>query len=270
MGLKRGGRDIFDLVLLSLHREERDYNINRKLLVLAKLVAAVVIFALIAIIASAFIGASIYVLAFLLMPPLIALLILSVAYKIGLIPKKGLRYCISAGEDVDELTQIFKRADKYVYAIGGELAHDIWSSKKVIEEIKKAQERGVEIKIICGPRFDIENFEIAKMANEEKISLFMLKNRETTHHFRINDKYDTLYHSGIDNRREMVVWFNNIFSGKLFVEMFNKKLEKATKIDKGKLISTFGTYYMKIDEMGNRYNTVNEDEIKKLSEYICG
>ncbi len=89
--------------------------------------------------------------------------------------KKGQRYCIPSGKDTDELAQIFKRANKYVHAIGGELAHDIWFDKKVVEEIKKAVERGVEIKIACGPRFDVANFEIAKMANEGKISFLSLK-----------------------------------------------------------------------------------------------
>ena len=230
-----------------------------------------------------------YTLAILLIPPLIALLILLLMCKIGLIPKilkKGQRYCIPAGKDTDELAEIFKRADKYVDAVGGELAHDIWSDKKVVDEIGKAVERGVEIRIACGPQFDVENFEIAKMANEGKISLFKLKNREKTHHFRINDKYDTLYHSGADNRKDMIVWFNNNFSGKLFVERFNKTLEKANKIDKGKFMEVFRTEYpkidetekkdktdyLKIDETGKRYNIDNKDDIsiKNLTKYLFG
>ena len=231
------------------------------------------IFMLIGVIAS--IATGNYFLTILLMPPIIALLILSVMYKIGLIPKplkKGQRYCIPAGKDTDELAQIFKRANKYVCAIGGELAHDIWFDKKVVEEIKKAVERGVEIKIACGPRFDVENFEIAKMANEGKISFFKLKNREETHHFRINEKYDTLYHSGVDNRKDMVVWFNNDFSGKLFEERFNKTLEKAIKIDKGEFMSVFRADYLKINEMGERHNITNKDDIaiKELSKYLSG
>lgn len=231
------------------------------------------IFMLIGVIASIATGK--YFLTILLIPPIVALLILFVMYKIGLIPKplkRGQRYCIPAGKDTNELAQIFKRARKYVYAIGGELAHDIWFDKKVVEEIKKAVERGVEIKIACGPRFDVENFEIAKMANEGKISFFRLKNREETHHFRINEKCDTLYHSGIDNRKDMVVWFNNDFSGKLFEERFNKTLEKAIKIDKGNFMSVFRACFLKIDEMGKRQDIVNKDDIaiKKLSNYLGG
>ena len=170
--------------------------------------------------------------------------------------------------------------------------------KKVVEEINKAVERGVEIKIGCGPRFDVENFEIAKMANEGKISLFKLKNRETTHHFRINDKYDTLYHSGKDNRKDMIVWFNNDFSGKIFVERFNKTLENAIKIDKGEFMNVFRvdypkidkgesmnvfqvdyskidemekidkTDYLKIDETGERHNVVNRGDIAIFSKCL--
>lgn len=229
------------------------------------------IFMLIGVIAS--IVTSNYFLIVLLMPPLIAFLVLSVMYKIGLIPKplkKGQRYCIPSGKDTAELAQIFKRANKYVYAIGGELAHDIWFDKKVVEEIKKAVERGVEIKIACGPRFDVDNFEIAKMANEGKISFFKLKSREGIHHYRINEKYDTLYHSGIDNRKDMVVWFNNDFSGKLFEERFNKTLEEAIKIDKGNFMTLFRAAFLKIDEMGKRSDIVNEDDIsiKRLSKYL--
>lgn len=207
------------------------------------------IFMLIVIIASMATGN--HFLAIMLAPPLIALLILLVMCKIGLIPgilKKNQRYCIPAGRDIDELAKIFKRADSYVHAIGGELAHDIWSDKKVIDEIKKAVERGVKIKIACGPRFDVENLELAKMANEGKISFFKLEDREKTHHFRINEKYDTLYHSGSDNRKDMVVWFNNVFSGKMFEERFNKTLKKAIKIDKGKFMDEFRADYPKIDE----------------------
>ena len=94
------------------------------------------IFMLIVIIASMATGN--HFLAIMLAPPLIALLILLVMCKIGLIPgilKKNQRYCIPAGRDIDELAKIFKRADSYVHAIGGELAHDIWSDKKVIDEI---------------------------------------------------------------------------------------------------------------------------------------
>ena len=192
-----------------------------------------------------------YTLTIVLIPPLIALLILLLMYKLGVIPKilkKGQRYCISAGKDTDELAEIFKRADKYVYAVGGELAHDIWSDKKVVDEIEKAVERGVEIKIACGPRFDVETLEIAKLANEGKISFFKLRDREKTHHFRINDKNDTLYHSGADNRKDMIVWFNNNFSGELFVERFNTTLEKANKIGKGKFMDVFRADYPKIDE----------------------
>ena len=245
------------------------------------------IFMLIVIIASMATGN--HFLAIMLAPPLIALLILLVMCKIGLIPgilKKDQRYCIPAGRDIDELAKIFKRADSYVHAIGGELAHDIWSDKKVIDEIKKAVERGVKIKIACGPRFDVENFGLAKMANEGKISFFKLEDREKTHHFRINEKYDTLYHSGRDNRKDMVVWFNNVFSGKMFEERFNKTLEKAIKIDKGKFMDVFRadypkideteerdkTDYLKIDEMGARHNIIHQDDlsIKKLSKYLSG
>lgn len=246
-----------------------------------------VIFMLIVIIASMATGN--HFLAIMLAPPLIALLILLVMCKIGLIPgilKKNQRYCIPAGRDIDELAKIFKRADSYVHAIGGELAHDIWSDKKVIDEIKKAVERGVKIKIACGPRFDVENLELAKMANEGKISFFKLEDREMTHHFRINEKYDTLYHSGSDNRKDMVVWFNNVFSGKMFEERFNKTLEKAIKIDNGKFMDEFRadypkideteepdkTDYLKIDEMGARHNIIHQDDlsIKKLSKYLSG
>lgn len=245
------------------------------------------IFMLIVIIASMATGN--HFLAIMLAPPLIALLILLVMCKIGLIPgilKKDQRYCIPAGRDIDELAKIFKRADSYVHAIGGELAHDIWSDKKVIDEIKKAVERGVKIKIACGPRFDVENLELAKMANEGKISFFKLEDREMTHHFRINEKYDTLYHSGSDNRKDMVVWFNNVFSGKMFEERFNKTLEKAIKIDNGKFMDEFRadypkideteepdkTDYLKIDEMGARHNIIHQDDlsIKKLSKYLSG
>jgi hypothetical protein len=191
------------------------------------------IFMLIGVIASLATGN--YFLTIILAPPLIALLIFLVMCEIGLIPgiqKKNRRYCIPAGMDIDEFAKIFKRADKYVHVIGGELVHDIWSNKKIIEEIKKAVEREVEIKIACGPRFAVENLEFAKMANEGKISFFKLEDREKTHHFGINEKYDTIYHSGADNRKDMVVWFDNVFCGKLFEEQFNKILEKAIKIDK--------------------------------------
>ena len=245
------------------------------------------IFMLIGIIVSMATGN--HFLTILLVPPLIALLILLVMCKLGLIPgilKKDQRYCIPAGRDTGELAKIFKRADSYVHAIGGELAHDIWSDKNVIDEIKKAVERGVKIKIACGPRFDVENFGLAKMANEGKISFFKLEDREKTHHFRINEKYDTLYHSGSDNRKDMVVWFNNVFSGKMFEERFNKTLEKAIKIDKGKFMDVFRadypkideteeldkTDYLKIDEMGARHNISHKDDlaIKKLSKYLSG
>lgn len=245
------------------------------------------IFMLIGIIASMATGN--LFLTILLVPPLIALLILLVMCKLGLIPgilKKDQRYCIPAGKDTAELAKIFKRADSYVHAIGGELAHDIWSDKNVIDEIKKAVERGVEIKIACGPRFDVENIGLAKMANEGKISFFKLEDREKNHHFRINEKYDTLYHSGSDNRKDMVVWFNNVFSGKIFEERFNKTLEKAIKIDKGKFMDVFRadypkideteeldkTDYLKIDEMGARHNIIHKNDlaIKKLSKYLSG
>ena len=84
----------------------------------------------------------------------------------------------------------------------------------------------------------------------------------------------------------MVVWFNNVFSGKMFEERFNKTLEKAIKIDKGKFMDEFRadypkideteeldkTDYLKIDEMGARHNISHKDDlaIKKLSKYLSG
>jgi hypothetical protein len=191
-----------------------------------------------------------------LLPLDCALVLLVVSQRIGLIPSipsnKEFRN-LPPGYDIKELTQVIKNSEKFVNILSGELDHHIWDDKTILQEIYNALDHGVEFTFVCGPNFDIQDVELAKLIDSGKITLYKLDTKEMEHHFRINDKHDTLYHCGEDHDKDIFVYYNNKNTGDEYVKYFYTKIRHgAKKVGPGEFYTMFQENLQNIDDNGNR------------------
>jgi hypothetical protein len=206
-----------------------------------------------------------------IIPPLIAFLAIKIFQRASLFPvfpRKDEYHTILPGwTDTKELSHIFNNSKNFVYAIGGEMDHHVWLEQIVVDAVNNAISRNVNIRMACGPHFDIENVHIAKLANEGKITLYRFNEREEEYHFRINDRLDVLFHLGSDHNKNIFIWYNNLFSGKSYLDYFHEKTTNAQRIEKGMFCHEFHKNFIIIDKTGKR-SMANESLEKKFCDAL--
>lgn len=122
----------------------------------------------------------------------------------------------------------------------GEFNSDFYDEKVLKEFTRVIEERGVEMRGIYGPAFDIDCVGLLKMALEGKMKLYRInKRRDDIPHFRVIDGR----HVCMDIKPHPVFkghvggfWFNNITLGRKKEKDFEKILKDAEYMSPGKIL----------------------------------
>jgi hypothetical protein len=146
---------------------------------------------------------------------------------------------IKIGEKKGWLINKLQKSHKSVYILSGELPPIIFDDKKVLEEMKKAAARGVDIQIISSPNIiisdgakpEFESKPILKLAIDGNIHLWISPKRNNFRHFTILDSNYFLEepHEPAAPKRKYEIRENSIYEINKLKHDFSDIKQRSTK-----------------------------------------
>ena len=123
---------------------------------------------------------------------------------------------------IEQSTMLFERANQggSIKIVAGEIEKRFYNDSKIIKALEDAKDRKVSIDIIFGPIAESGNDTILKLWKEDKINLWLLKERYPKHFMLIDDKHVRVeeFHLPGQKERRAFVYKTSWLGSKLAAE----------------------------------------------------
>jgi len=134
----------------------------------------------------------------------------------------------SIDEAINMSKKLFDKAEHSIKIVSGSLDHSFYESFLIVDALKRASDRGVEVEIVCGPDVDGETSQLFDLADAGKIKLYQLDRRPSVHFIVVDGKHVRIeeYHTPFQPERRAYIMFDTISLGKRLNVEFAKMRDK--------------------------------------------
>jgi hypothetical protein len=145
---------------------------------------------------------------------------------------------LPSSEQVKKVCELLDRARHFAYSLGGEAHHSLWQDPQVVERLQ-VRSKKIRIFFACGPSFDVESVDLARLINLGYVIFYRLPFREAIHHFQVSDAADVVSHRGNENDGTFFSFRKTPAIGDLYMEKFLLKMRGLTQVRPGEFLEAF-------------------------------